>query len=89
VPSIADLAVVTCLRLLNVDPNFVMPTGTKNYIHHVRNFITYLDKVDSGDGKLGLDQLVEMTNQGKALDLLHLTEDRDKHAKKDDIMDDA
>jgi len=93
-PSIADISVVACLRLLRVDKELKFPEEIEDYIHHVRNFVPYLDSLDGGDGKYGLDDLianVERTGLAHIDDPLHIQENREKHRLTgyDNLMDDA
>jgi len=87
-PSIADVAICACLRLIKVDESFTLPDGIKNYDHHVRNMLPYLDTIATGDGAFGIDDLVTATIEHSVVDPLNLCKDRSHHAIKDDIMDD-
>ena len=94
-PSIADVSVVACLRLLRVDKELQFPDLIEDYIHHVRNFVPYLDTIDNGDGKFGLDELIQNTETHYMSDPLHIVENRQQHREctggkgYDDVMADA
>jgi len=87
-PTIADISIVTCLRLLDIDESFEVPKKVAEYEHRVRNMVPYLDKIASGDGGFvgfGLDELIRLKKEGTG----GYEWDDGMMVNKNDVMDEA